>query len=144
MDRYHSIVWPMVGYHWKTIESNGCQTKNHCKTIEPNGCQTKKPSGPMADRPKTIEKNWYQWFLPNHSFNGNDDPENHWCFLMVANTVQKLLPWEIKQTNHHINKNISNFFLPLDPTQLHLPFGSPFLLEKVPISLKNGSPFWQI
>ena len=56
MDRYHSIVWPMVGYHWKTIESNGCQTKNHRKTIEPNGCQTKKTSGPMVDRPKTIEK----------------------------------------------------------------------------------------
>ena len=56
MDRYHSIVWPMVGYHWKTIESNGCQTKDHRKTIEPNGCQTKKTSGPMVDRPKTIEK----------------------------------------------------------------------------------------
>ena len=54
MDRYHSIVWPMVSYHWKTIESNGCQTKNHRKTIEPNGCQSKKPSGPMVDRPKTI------------------------------------------------------------------------------------------
>ena len=56
MDRYHSIVWPMVRYQWKTINSNGCQTKNHFKTIEPNECQTKKPLGPMADRPKTIKK----------------------------------------------------------------------------------------
>ena len=74
-----------------------------------------KPSSPMVARPKTIAKpsspmvarlkkhrgqwlidqkplknHWYQWFLPNHSFNGNGDPENHWCFTMVAITVQKL------------------------------------------------------
>ena len=61
-----------------------------------------KPSSPMVARPKTIAKpsspmvarlkkhrgqwlidqkplknHWYQWFLPNHSFNGNGDPENH-------------------------------------------------------------------
>ena len=56
MDYYHSIIWPMVKYQWKTINSNGCQTKNPFKTIEPNECQTKKPLGPMADRPKTIKK----------------------------------------------------------------------------------------
>ena len=52
MDRYHSIVGPMVSYHWKllknhcvqwlpdfkTIGINGCWTKNHCKTIDTNGC----------------------------------------------------------------------------------------------------------
>ena len=52
MDCCHSIVGPMVGYHWKplkhhwfqwlldskTIGTNGLQTKNHCKTIDTNGC----------------------------------------------------------------------------------------------------------
>ena len=36
---------------------------------------------------------------------------------MVAITVQKLLPWEIKQTNHHINKIYQICFFPY--TQLN-------------------------
>ena len=82
-----------------------------------------KPSSPMVARlknhrgqwlidQKPLKNHWYQWFLPNHSFNGNGDPENHWCFTMVAITVQKLLPWEIKQTNHHINKIYQICFFP--------------------------------
>ena len=82
-----------------------------------------KPSSPMVARlknhrgqwlidQKPLKNHWYQWFLPNHSFNGNGDPENHWCFTMVAITVQKLLPWEIKQTNHHINRLNQICFFP--------------------------------
>ena len=112
MDRYHSIVWPMVGYHWKTIESNVCQTKNHRKPSSPMVARLKNHQGRWLIDQKPLKNHWYQWFLPNHSFNGNGDPENHWCFTMVAITVQKLLPWEIKQTNHHINKIYQICFFP--------------------------------
>ena len=37
---------------------------------------------------------------------------------MVAITVQKFLPWEIKQTNRHIDKIYRIGFLPLNPTLL--------------------------
>ena len=155
MDRYHSIVWPMVGYHWKTIESNGCQTKNHRKTIEPNGCQTKKTSGPMVDRPKTIEKplvpmvsskpfiqwQWWPW-KPLMFHNGSNHSPKTPC-LGRLNKLTIILIKYIKFVSSprpnpiYIYKNIL--------------FGSPFLLEKVLISLKMGphfdkfrAPFWRI
>ena len=57
MDRYHSIVVPMVSYHCKPLKNHRVQWLPDYKTIE-------KPLVSMVFGPKTIEKNhWYQWFL---------------------------------------------------------------------------------
>lgn len=57
MDRYHSIIGPMVSSHWKPL-------KNHCVQWLPDYKTIEKPLVPMIFGPKTIEKNhWYQWFL---------------------------------------------------------------------------------
>jgi hypothetical protein len=49
MDRYHSIVGPMVSYHWKPLKNHRVQWLPDYKTIE-------KPLVPMVFGPKTIEK----------------------------------------------------------------------------------------
>ena len=49
MDRYHSIVGPMVSYHWKPLKNHRVQWLPDNKTIE-------KPLVPMVFRPKTIGK----------------------------------------------------------------------------------------
>ena len=49
MDRYHSIVRPMVSYHWKPL-------KNHCVQWLPNYKTIEKPLVPMVFGPKTIGK----------------------------------------------------------------------------------------
>ena len=49
MDRYHSIVGPMVSYHWKPLKNHRVQWLLDYKTIE-------KPLVPMVARPKTIAK----------------------------------------------------------------------------------------
>ena len=49
MDRYHSIVGPMVSYHWKPLKNHRVQWLLDYKTI-------KKPLVPMVARPKTIAK----------------------------------------------------------------------------------------
>ena len=49
MDRYHSIVGPMVSYHWKPLENHCIQWLADYKTIE-------KPLLPMVFGPKTIGK----------------------------------------------------------------------------------------
>ena len=49
MDRYHSIVGPMVSYHWKPLKNHRVQWLPDYKTIE-------KPLVPMVFRPKTIGK----------------------------------------------------------------------------------------
>ena len=115
MDRYHSIVWPMVSYHWKTIESNGCQTKNHRKTIEPNGCQSKnhwdqwlidqkpleKPLIPMAASKPFIQWQWWPWKPLNFHNGSNHSP--------------KIPPLG---ANYSYWSNISNRIPPLNPTLL--------------------------
>ena len=95
MDRYHSIVEPMVSYHWKTIVSNGCptskpsasmvagpktiakplvpmvcQTKNHCKTTDTNGCY---PTLHLLPNPSLFgiffaERGQASWSLINNAF----------------------------------------------------------------------------
>ena len=49
MDRYHSIVGPMVSYHWKPLKNHQVQWLLDYKTIE-------KPLEPMVARPKTNAK----------------------------------------------------------------------------------------
>ena len=49
MDCYHSIVGPMVSYHWKPLKNHWVQWLLDYKTI-------KKPLVPMVARPKTIAK----------------------------------------------------------------------------------------
>ena len=49
MDRYHSIVGPMVSYHWKPLKNHRVQWLPDYKTIE-------KPLVPMVFGPKTIGK----------------------------------------------------------------------------------------
>ena len=49
MDCYHSIVGPMVSYHWKPLKNHRVQWLSDNKTIE-------KPLVPMVFRPKTIGK----------------------------------------------------------------------------------------
>ena len=49
MDRYHSIVGPMVSYHWKPLKNHRVQWLLDNKTIE-------KPLVPIVARPKTIAK----------------------------------------------------------------------------------------
>ena len=79
MDRYHSIVWPMVSYHWKTIGCNGC----HRKTIETNGWWNYwKTSITILWFDKwlaTIENHWIQWLI-----NKNHWPFNHAKKLTIA------------------------------------------------------------
>ena len=48
MDRYHSIVGPMVSYHWKPLKNHRVQWLPDYKTIE-------KPLVPMVFGPKTIK-----------------------------------------------------------------------------------------
>ena len=49
MDRYQSIVGPMVSYHWKPLKNHQVQWLLDYKTIE-------KPLEPMVARPKTNAK----------------------------------------------------------------------------------------
>ena len=70
MDRYHSIVGPMVTYHWKPLKNHRFQWLPDYKTIEKplalhqkplktigtNGLPDQKPLVSMVFRPKTIEK----------------------------------------------------------------------------------------
>ena len=48
MDHYHSIVGPMVSYHWKPL-------KNHCVQWLPDYKTIEKPLVPIVFGPKTIE-----------------------------------------------------------------------------------------
>ena len=65
MDLYHSIVGPMVSYHWKPLENHCIQWSADYKTIE-------KPLLPMVFGPKnhwkTIATNGFgdQKPLKNH------------------------------------------------------------------------------
>ncbi len=67
MDRYHSIVGPMVCYHWKPLKNNRVQWLLDYKTIE-------KPLVPMVFGPKTIGKTiayngfWTKKTLENHCY----------------------------------------------------------------------------
>ena len=159
MDRYHSIVWPMVGYHWKTIESNGCQTKNHRKTIEPNGCQTKKTSGPMVDRPKTIEKplvpmvsskpfiqwQWWPW-KPLMFHNGSNHSPKTPCLGRLNKLTIILIKYIKFVSSPRPNSTSPPFWVPISAGK-----GPHFTQKWVPILTNLGphfdefrSPFWQI
>ena len=136
----------MVSYHWKTIESNGYQTKNHRKTIEPNGCQSKKPSGPMVDRPKPLEKplipmaackpfiQW-QWWPWKHAFKSKLKLihwrlyRGHYVSIAQCAVCAWSLFWSI-----FYNILLWSIFLKTPLAALkNILFVSPFLLEKVPI-----------
>ena len=87
MDLYHSIVWPMVSYHWKPLKNircDGCWTKNHCKTIGTNSWWSNWKTIvtiPSYDQWFNLIANSYQWFnliansyhnfyLKNHRIHG--------------------------------------------------------------------------
>ena len=56
MDCYHSIVGPMVSYHWKPL-------KNHCVQWLPDYKTIEKTIGTNGFWTKNHWKNhWYQWF----------------------------------------------------------------------------------
>merc|ERR1739841_275933 len=98
MDRYHSIVGPMVSYHWKpsnTIVSNE-------KTIE-------KPSSLLE---KPLENHWYQWLarpkpLKNHCYQWFARPktiEPKGCFPTIHSTAQVSIK-TLECCNYKANKS---------------------------------------
>ena len=85
MDRYHSIVGPMVSYHWKPL-----------KTIVSNGCQTTKP----------LKNHWYQWFLDQKPLEKKLLP----MFFGPKTIVKPLLPMVLETKNHHTTIDINGGF----------------------------------
>ena len=84
-DRYRPERWivtiPSFDQWLATIEKPlspmVARPKTIAKPSSPMVARLKKHRGQWLIDQKPLKNHWYQWFLPNHSFNGNGDPENH-------------------------------------------------------------------
>ena len=76
MDRYHSIVGPMVSYHWKPL-------KNHCVQWLPDYKTIEKPLVPIVFGPKTIGKT---------IANNGSRTKNHWKTIATNGFGDQTLP----------------------------------------------------
>jgi len=104
MDRYYSIVGPMVTYHWKPLKNHRLWWKNHWKTIGTNGWPDPKPL-----------KNHHLWWK-NHwkTIATNGWPEqNHWKTIVSnGKTIEKpSLPMVCQTKNHWYQWLLSNHSL---------------------------------
>ena len=86
----HSIVGPMVSYHWKPLENHCYQWFWWPKTIE-------KPLLAMVFGPKSIGKPLIS-MVTFHSFNGNGEYKNILNVAMVIITKPIILCWENQQS----------------------------------------------
>ena len=75
MDLYHSIVGPMVTYHWKPL-------KNHCVQWLPDYKTIEKP---LALDQIPLKNHWYQWFAWPETIGTNGFQTKNHCKTIDTN-----------------------------------------------------------
>ena len=100
MDRYHSIVGPMVSYHWKPLKNHRVQWLPDYKTIE-------KPLVPMVFGPKTIEKT-----IGTNGFLTKNHWKNHSLTIVFGPKTIKnpLVPMVFETKDHRKTIDINGGF----------------------------------